>query len=82
MDYTKLKGHWDPVGEQGRKAIPTEGDRVEYCGVFRNSFYPPRGTKGTVLKSMPYVVLVQWDNYTDGDGRWYCPIGSVKLCEE
>ena len=34
--------------------------------------YPPVGTLGTVVAAYNGGIMVQWDEGTKGDGKWYC----------
>lgn len=70
-------------GVPGPKAVPTKGDRVSYIGDRTDGkIFPHKGVFGTVLALIgPKSALVEWDEDTGLDRRWYCPIGELKIEE-
>lgn len=59
------------------------GDRVEWinAGKTDNTYYPPPGTRGTVLACEGGPLFVKWDSGVKSKGNfksWYCDFDDVR----
>lgn len=45
----------------------------------RGGMYVKKGMTGSVLSFCGSIPLVEWDEYTQGDNRWYVAYDNIKL---